>query len=84
VKYRLELSGKALRQMRGLPSNVLTRVQTRLRALQEEPHGAGTKKLKGGSTFSARVGNYRILYAIDDPERLVSVTAVRHRREAYR
>jgi mRNA interferase RelE/StbE len=84
VKYRLELSGKAERQMRGLPLDVVTRVYGRLQALREEPRGAGTKKLKGRSSFSARVGSYRVLYAIDDSQRVVSVTAVRHRREAYR
>jgi Cytotoxic translational repressor of toxin-antitoxin stability system len=70
--------------MKILPTAVRKRINSRLQLLGEEPRGTGTKKLKGDSTFSARVGSYRILYEINDRERHVVVTGVRHRREAYR
>lgn len=34
--------------------------------------------------WSTRRGSYRILYAVDDERRVVDVTAVRHRSDAYR
>ena len=47
------------------------------------PHGCG--KLTGSlNSYRLRVGNYRILYVIDDAEALVTVFAVGHRREVYR
>ena len=48
-------------------------------------HGpGGTKKLRGGGLWRLRVGDYRILYTIQDKRLIVVVVRVGHRREAYR
>lgn len=44
----------------------------------------GTKKLEGVEGYRFRVGDYRVIYTIDDKSRTVIVTLVAHRREAYR
>jgi len=45
----------------------------------------GTKKLSGtGSLWRLRVGEYRVIYEIDDKNSIIDVSVVRHRREAYR
>ena len=47
------------------------------------PHNS--KKLSGGgSRWRIRVGDYRILYEIDDPQKVVKVYRIAHRREVYR
>jgi len=46
---------------------------------------SGLQKLKGGDKeWRIRVGDYRIVYVIDDAARTVDVTRIRHRREVYK
>lgn len=69
--------------MRSLPDSVLRRVHKRLKRLEDDPfHGASKLSVVPG--YRARVGDYRILYDVNEVEETVLVTAVRHRREAYR
>ncbi|MCI0339833.1 MAG: type II toxin-antitoxin system RelE/ParE family toxin [Planctomycetales bacterium] len=72
--------------MRGLPEDVRLRVGKKIEALAEEARPPGTKKLQGeeGPVWRVRVGDYRVLYRIDDATRIVTVTRVRHRRDVYR
>jgi len=53
--------------------------------LEQNPRPHGCTKLEGSEDeYRVRVGDYRILYVIDDKAKLVTVARVRHRREAYR
>ncbi|WP_409012464.1 type II toxin-antitoxin system RelE family toxin [Dyadobacter sp. 50-39] len=55
-----------------------------IRSLANEPRPPGCKKLVDtNNSYRVRVGNYRILYCIEDRVRIVEVSAVKHRREAY-
>jgi mRNA interferase RelE/StbE len=52
--------------------------------LAVNPRPPGVRKLKGGSgLWRLRVGDYRVIFEIDDARRLVDVSHIRHRREAY-
>jgi mRNA interferase RelE/StbE len=63
---------------------VIERIFPRLEALEDEPRPAGCKKLKGGrDEWRIRVGDYRVVYTVDDVKLRVSVTRVRHRSEVY-
>jgi mRNA interferase RelE/StbE len=52
--------------------------------MTEDPFPRGTKKLKGSDGFRIRVGDYRILYRVNSASHLVTVGAIKHRKEAYR
>ncbi len=52
--------------------------------LSEEPRHAGAIKLAGQDDFRIRVGDYRIVYAVDDRQRIVIVARIGQRREVYR
>ncbi len=52
--------------------------------LAENPRPDGAKKLKGETGYRIRVGNYRVLYEIDDAAQLVIIYRVKHRRDVYR
>jgi mRNA interferase RelE/StbE len=41
-------------------------------------------KLAGRGDYRVRVGDYRVVYAVDDEERVVIVARIAHRREVYR
>ena len=69
--------------MRQLTKTMRQRIRNRINALQDDPYHDVTK-LAHRLGFRQRVGDYRILYRVDDNQRLIQVTAVKHRREAYR
>jgi mRNA interferase RelE/StbE len=73
---------KALRQ---LDPAVRKDVLAKMRALAADPRPPGTEPLRGYSPWlRVRAGDYRIIYAIDDQARVVTVASVGHRREVYR
>ena len=61
------------------------RVRQAVRSLLKDPRPPGCKLLAGPyqATWRIRVGDYRILYEVDDAADIVRVLRVRHRREAY-
>jgi len=83
VVYQVDFTAGAARQLRKLPENIRNRLAPHVSALAENPRPAGSKKLKGEG-FRIRVGDYRILYEIDDEASRVLVVRVGHRREVYR
>ena len=52
--------------------------------LANEPRPIGCKKLKGRTAWRIRVGNYRIIYEIQDNVLIVTVVTVGHRRDVYK
>jgi mRNA interferase RelE/StbE len=83
VTYRIKMSKLAEKNMGHLPDRVVKRIDRRLTSLSAEPY-AGTRKLSSDPAFRVRVGDYRIIYDIDDQARNVTILSVTHRREAYR
>lgn len=85
MSYRVELKRSAEREIDALPGAVYGRVVAKLRRLAAEPRPTGAIKLHGHKDkFRLRVGDYRVLYTIDDAARVVVIYAVGHRREVYR
>jgi mRNA interferase RelE/StbE len=60
------------------------RVTAAIDALAHDPRPPGAMKLAGRDDFRIRVGDYRVVYAVDDRARIVLVARIAHRREAYR
>jgi len=82
--YRVELSWPAAKVIRDLDQKMRVRIISRLRALAENPHPDGVKKLQGEeSVYRVRERDYRILYEIFDKKLLVVVLKVGHRRAIY-
>lgn len=83
--YRIYLDGRAQKDLDRLPGNTLRRVLEALTALRENPRPPGCLKLRGSEdAYRIRVGDYRVLYSVDDGAQTIRVWRVRHRREAYR
>jgi mRNA interferase RelE/StbE len=84
VKYEVRIVPAAEREIDKLPASVHTRISRRILSLEGSPRPRGTRKLSGREEYRLRVGDYRVLYTIDDSNRVVIVFAVGHRREVYR
>lgn len=70
--------------MESLPREVHRRVTAKIISLEMNPRPAGIRKLQGTEGYRLRVGDYRILYTVDDRSHTVVIYSVAHRREAYR
>jgi mRNA interferase RelE/StbE len=82
--YTVEFARSADRELERLPAPAGRRILEAIRALQVNPRPPGSKKLVGSeTTYRIRVGQYRVVYEIDDRARAVLITRIRHRREAY-
>lgn len=82
--YEVVLSTSARKELRGLADPLLSRIVKAMRALPTDPRPPGCRKLSGArDRWRVRVGDYRIVYAIDDSAKVVTVIRVRHRSAAY-
>ena len=83
MKYKVRIVHTAEREMDNLPAVIHTRISRRILSLEDDPRPKGVKKLSGREEYRLRVGDYRILYTVDDKDTIVIICAVSHRREAY-
>jgi mRNA interferase RelE/StbE len=83
AKYALEIKQSAQKELDALDDALFTRIDRKILRLADDPRPAGCKKLKGyKDQWRARIGDWRV-YTIDDAARVVNITRVAHRREAY-
>ena len=85
MTYSLAILPRAQKELARLyPGETYNRVRDAIRSLAETPRPAGCRKLSGRDGWRIRVGDYRVVYGIDDQERIVTITHVGHRRDVYR
>jgi mRNA interferase RelE/StbE len=85
MPYRVAILPVALRQLQALDAPARARVRSRIDDLAHNPRPQGTKALQGDpGTLRLRVGDYRVLYRVEDDLLVVLVVTVGHRREVYR
>jgi mRNA interferase RelE/StbE len=83
--YQIVFTRSAAKELEALPEPIALRILQRIEALAVTPRPAGCRKLVGSDNlWRIRVGDYRVVYSIDDPQGVIDVVAVRHRRDAYR
>jgi len=84
MKYQVILPKSVQKELDRLPDDVARRILARLAALETSPRPADVKKLKGRKAWRIRVGDYRVIYEIQDRVLQIIVITVGHRREVYR
>ncbi len=86
MSYALSFKGSAQKEFRDLPARARAQIAGKLDALAREPRRIKAEALKGqfSGLFRIRVGQYRVVYQLDDAQRQIVVTSVRHRGRAYR
>ncbi|MBI4284609.1 MAG: type II toxin-antitoxin system RelE/ParE family toxin [Chloroflexi bacterium] len=83
--YEVVFARSARRELQALPLTVAERILKKVERLAIEPRPAGCQKLRGYfDLWRIRVGEYRVIYSIDDTTRIIDIAVIRHRSEAYR
>ena len=85
MSYAIELSSGAAKALAKIDKPLQLRIVGIIELLAIEPRPPAAKMLRGGEhgRWRVRVGDYRIVYSIEDNRLLVLVLRVAHRREVY-
>jgi len=81
--YRIEVRPAAVRALRRLDPQMRPRIQGAIALLAQDPRPPGARTLRGRPGLRIRVGDYRIIYTVEDDVLLVVVVTLGHRREVY-
>ncbi len=82
--YQVVVSKQAAKEIEKLTADVVQRIIPQILALADNPRLNGCKKLKGSNDiYRIRVGDYRVVYSIEDTILVVDVRRVAHRRDVY-
>lgn len=83
MTYRIELRPAAIRALKQIDHQDRARIRGAIALLGEDPRPPGAKALRGRPALRVRVGDYRIVYTVDDDVLVVAVVTLGHRRDVY-
>ncbi len=82
--YQVVIKPSAAKELDKLPVSVAARIAAKIESLALIPRPHGVKKLEGEATrWRIRVSDWRIIFAIDDHQRVVDIIYIRHRSKTY-
>lgn len=85
ASYRVEITRSAAKDLRGIDRMWIPKIVAAIETLESDPRPAGCKKLVGSDhTYRLRIGDYRVVYDIQDDTLIILVVRIRHRRDIYR
>ena len=84
ANYKILIKPSAARELEAVPRKDRLRIIRKIHGLSTEPRPEGAEKLSGQDRYRIRQGDYRVVYVITDPEHIVVVFKIGHRREVYR
>lgn len=82
--YKVTILRRAQKELAALPSETYEQVRDAIAGLGQDPRAPGCLKLTGRDGWRVRIGDYRVVYEIDDGGQSVTILHVGHRRDVYR
>ena len=84
MAYSITILRRAQKELSSLPKEDYQRVRDAILKLGETPRPDGTLKMTGRPAWRIRVGDYRVIYEIDDDKAVISIIHIGHRSDVYR
>lgn len=84
MSYEIFVTRVAIKQIAKINKKDIPVLRNRIALLGKNPRPVGHIKLKGEDAYRIRVGDYRVIYEIDDERIIVTVVTISHRSGAYR
>ena len=83
--YLIKFKKRAAKELRKLPVAILKKASKSIDGLAKNPRPKGSKKLKGSdeNMWRIRIGDYRVLYVIEETIKIVNIRKVGHRKDIY-
>ena len=83
--YRVRLKRSAEKDLRRIEKSRIPSIIAAIEDLENNPRPVGCRKLVGSEcSYRIRIGDYRVVYLVEDIVRIVEVERVRHRKDVYR
>ena len=83
MSYRICIDRQAQKEFNDLPPDVRGRAKESVLALANDPRPRHSRKLTGREGWRIRVGDYRVIYEIEDSEKTITILHLGHRRNVY-
>lgn len=74
----------AEKELLRLNKNLGQRILQKITLLKNDPYGQNSQKLEGGKGYRIRIGDYRVVYAIDKESKTILIIKIGNRKEIYR
>lgn len=85
MSYRIVFNKSAAKSLKKIPKADQKRIADKIDSFAEGPPNPDTTKMKGNNPFHrVRVGDYRIIYEIQDEVLIILIIKIGHRRDIYR
>ncbi|HYM20758.1 MAG TPA: type II toxin-antitoxin system RelE/ParE family toxin [Candidatus Kapabacteria bacterium] len=84
MSYSVIIKRSAEKELERLDDTIHDRIIESIIGLKEEPRPRGCEKLKGQENYRIRIGEFRVVYAIDDKTRIVEIIKIADRKEIYK
>ena len=84
MSYNVIIRTSAKKELKRLDNNMHERVVQRIVELKENPRPVGCEKLGGQDSYRIRIGDFRVVFTIDDKEKLVEIIKIGDRKEIYK
>lgn len=83
--FSITFARSARQELEKLDSSTIARIFPKIESLAKTPRPQGCTKLKGKKNlWRIRVGDFRVLYSIQEEEKVIDIIGVLHRKESYR
>lgn len=82
--YAVEFTKSAQKELKKLPVDIRLRIAKAIHVLSNDPRKGSVRPMVGGKSWRLRVGDYRVIYDIQDGKLVVLIIRVRHRRDVYK
>ncbi|MEW6607371.1 MAG: type II toxin-antitoxin system RelE/ParE family toxin [bacterium] len=84
MNYTIAILRSAQKELARLHGGIYEKVCDTIRALAQDPRPSGCLKLIGREGWRIRIGDYRVIYEIDDRRQVITILHIGHRRNVYR
>ena len=83
--YKIEFKSNAWKDLKAIQKPFVKKISNKIYQLSVNPFPHGFKKLKSSETiYRIMVGEYRVIYSINQSLRLITVYYIRHRKDIYK
>ncbi|MCC5813942.1 MAG: type II toxin-antitoxin system RelE/ParE family toxin [Leptospira sp.] len=84
MSYNIQIKKSAEKDFKKIPIDDQSKIKDAILELEKDPRPSNCKKLKNRPEYRIRIGDYRVLYSINDESRELVISLLGHRRDIYK
>jgi mRNA interferase RelE/StbE len=84
MSYKIEIGKSVIKELLEIDKKEVIKIKEEVSLLTENPRPVGSKKLINRDGWRIRIGNYQVIYELDDEIKIVRILHIGHRKDIYR